>query len=40
MTSSNVMPIFRCANVSLFINTNDLNRISSSSLFTDDCHVA
>ncbi|CAF4622932.1 unnamed protein product [Rotaria sp. Silwood2] len=39
MTSSNVMPIFRRANVSLFINTNDLNCISPLPLFTDHRHV-
>ncbi|CAF3363854.1 unnamed protein product [Rotaria sp. Silwood2] len=39
LTSSNVMPILQHANISLFININDLNRISSSSLFTDHRHV-
>ena len=39
LTSSNVMPVLRRANMSLFINTKDLNRISSSPLFTDHRHV-
>ena len=39
LTSSNVMPVLRRANISLFINTNDLNCISSSPLFTDHRHV-
>jgi hypothetical protein len=39
LTSSKIMPILRRANVSLFIDTNDLNRISSSALFTDHRHV-
>lgn len=39
LISSNVMPILRRANVSLFININDLNCISSSALFTDHRHV-
>ncbi|CAF4201985.1 unnamed protein product [Rotaria sp. Silwood2] len=39
LTSSNVMPVLRRANVSIFINANDLNRISSSPLFTDHRHV-
>jgi len=39
MTSSNVMPVLRRANISLFININDLNRIDSSPLFTDHRHV-
>ncbi|CAF5074503.1 unnamed protein product, partial [Rotaria sp. Silwood1] len=34
-----VMPILQRTNVSLFININDLNRISSSSLFIDHRHV-
>ncbi|CAF1075860.1 unnamed protein product [Rotaria sordida] len=39
LTSSNVMPVLRRANVSLFININDLNCISSSGIFTDHRHV-
>ncbi len=39
LTSSNVMPILRRANVSLFINTNDLSCIGSTPLFTDHRHV-
>jgi hypothetical protein len=39
LTSSKIMPILRRANVSLFIDINDLNRISSSALFTDHRHV-
>ncbi|CAF1582214.1 unnamed protein product, partial [Didymodactylos carnosus] len=39
LTSSNVMPILRRTNVSIFININDLNRVSSSPLFTDHRHV-
>jgi hypothetical protein len=39
LTSSNVMPVLRHANVSICININDLNRISSSPLFTDYRHV-
>lgn len=39
LTSSNVMPVLRRANVSLFININDLNCISSSRIFTDHRHV-
>ncbi|CAF4963629.1 unnamed protein product [Rotaria sp. Silwood1] len=34
-----VMPILQRTNVSLFININDLNHISSSSLFIDHRHV-
>ncbi|CAF5162746.1 unnamed protein product, partial [Rotaria sp. Silwood1] len=34
-----VMPILQRTNVSLFININDLKRISSSSLFIDHRHV-
>ncbi|CAF5041948.1 unnamed protein product, partial [Rotaria sp. Silwood1] len=37
--SSIIMPVLRHANVSIFININDLNRIGSSSLFTDRRHV-
>ncbi|CAF4341721.1 unnamed protein product, partial [Rotaria sordida] len=33
------MPVLPRANVSIFININDLNRISSSPLFTDHRHV-
>ncbi|CAF3964632.1 unnamed protein product [Rotaria sp. Silwood1] len=33
------MPILQRTNVSLFININDLKRISSSSLFIDHRHV-
>jgi len=33
------MPVLRRANVSIFININDLNRISLSPLFTDHRHV-
>ncbi|CAF1447289.1 unnamed protein product [Rotaria sp. Silwood1] len=44
LTSSNVMPVLRRANVSLFININDINSISSSEIFTDhrrvDVHFA
>ncbi|CAF3239946.1 unnamed protein product [Rotaria sp. Silwood2] len=39
LTSSKIMPVLRHANVSIFININDLNRIGSSSLFTDHRHV-
>jgi hypothetical protein len=39
LTSSNVMPVLRRANVSLLLNTNDLNCIGSSSLFIDHRHV-
>jgi hypothetical protein len=39
LTSSKVMPVLRRANVSLFINTNDLNCIRSSPIFTDHRHV-
>ncbi|CAF1547062.1 unnamed protein product, partial [Rotaria sp. Silwood1] len=39
LTSSIVMPVLRRANVSIFIDINDLNCISSSSLFTDHRHV-
>ncbi|CAF4405730.1 unnamed protein product, partial [Rotaria sp. Silwood2] len=39
LTSSNVMPVLRRANVSIFIDISDLNCISSSSLFTDHRHV-
>ncbi|CAF1305645.1 unnamed protein product [Rotaria sordida] len=39
LTSSNVMPILRRANVSIFIDISDLNRIGSSPLFTDYRHV-
>ncbi|CAF2767848.1 unnamed protein product [Rotaria sp. Silwood2] len=39
LTSSKVMPVLRRANVSIFININDINRISSSPLFTDHRHV-
>jgi hypothetical protein len=39
LTSSNVMPVLRRANMSFFINTNDLNCIGSSPLFTDHRHV-
>lgn len=39
LTSSNIMPVLRRANVSIFININNLNRISSSSLFTDHRHI-
>ncbi|CAF1582923.1 unnamed protein product [Rotaria sp. Silwood1] len=35
LTSSNVMPVGRRVNVSLFININDLNCISLSGFFTD-----
>ncbi|CAF4166576.1 unnamed protein product, partial [Rotaria magnacalcarata] len=35
LTSSSVMPVLRRANVSLFININDINRIGSSGIFTD-----
>ncbi|CAF4986197.1 unnamed protein product [Rotaria sp. Silwood1] len=39
LTSSNVMPVLRRANMSIFIDINDINCISSSSLFTDHRHV-
>ncbi|CAF3056610.1 unnamed protein product [Rotaria sp. Silwood2] len=39
LTSSNVMPVLRRANVSLFININHLSCISSSGIFTDHRHV-
>ena len=39
LTSSNVMPNLRHANICVFINTNELNCISSSPLFTDHRHV-
>ncbi len=39
LTSPKVMPVLRRANVSIFLNINDLNRIGSSSLFTDHRHV-
>jgi hypothetical protein len=39
LTSSKLMPVLRRANVSVFININDLNRIDSSPLFTDHRHV-
>ncbi|CAF1004755.1 unnamed protein product [Rotaria magnacalcarata] len=39
LTSSSVMPVLRRANVSLFININDINRIGSSGIFTDHRHV-
>jgi hypothetical protein len=39
LTSSNVMPVLRRANVSIFIDISDLNRIGSSPLFTDYRHV-
>ena len=39
LTSSNVMPILRRANISLFITTDELNHISSSAIFTDHRHV-
>jgi hypothetical protein len=39
LTSSKVMPVLRRANVSIFININDINHISSSRLFTDHRHV-
>ncbi|CAF4136264.1 unnamed protein product [Rotaria magnacalcarata] len=39
LTSSNVMPVLRRLNMSLFINMNDLNHIGSSPLFTDTRHI-
>jgi hypothetical protein len=39
LTSSKVMPVLRRANVSIFLQMNDLHRISSSSFFTDHRHV-
>ncbi|CAF4631235.1 unnamed protein product, partial [Rotaria sp. Silwood2] len=39
LTSSNIMPVLQRANVSLFINFNDLNRICSSAFFTDHRHI-
>ncbi|CAF4951536.1 unnamed protein product [Rotaria sp. Silwood1] len=39
LTSSNVMPVLRRLNMSLFIDMNDLNHIGSSPLFTDHRHV-
>ncbi|CAF1278593.1 unnamed protein product [Rotaria sordida] len=39
LTSFNVMPVLQRANMSLFINIDELNRISSSPLFTDHRHV-
>jgi hypothetical protein len=39
LTSSKVMPALRRANVSAFVNDNDLNRIGSLSLFSDHRHV-
>jgi hypothetical protein len=39
LTSSKMMPVLRRANTSIFIKINDLNRIGSSSLFTDHRHV-
>ncbi|CAF2944820.1 unnamed protein product [Rotaria sp. Silwood2] len=39
LTSSKIMPVLRHANVSIFININDLNSISSSSIFNDYRHV-
>jgi hypothetical protein len=39
LTTSKVMPVLRRANISIFIIINDLNRISSLSLFTDHRHV-
>jgi len=39
LTSSKVMPILRHANLSIFLNINDLNRIDSSPLFIDHRHV-
>jgi hypothetical protein len=39
LTSSNVMPVLQRANMSLFINIDEVNRISSSLLFTDHRHV-
>ncbi|CAF1478851.1 unnamed protein product [Rotaria sordida] len=39
LTSSKVMPVLRRANVSFFININDLIHIGSSSLFTDRRYV-
>ncbi|CAF1535258.1 unnamed protein product, partial [Rotaria sordida] len=39
LTSSNVMPVLRRANISYFINIDDLKRIGSSSIFTDHRHI-
>jgi hypothetical protein len=39
LTSSNVMPVLRRLNMSLFIDMNDLNHIGSSPLFTNHRHV-
>jgi hypothetical protein len=39
LTSSNIMPVLRRANISYFINIDDLKRIGSSSIFTDHRHI-
>lgn len=39
LTSSKVMPVLCRANVSIFISTNNVNRLRSSSFFTDHRHV-
>ncbi|CAF3307550.1 unnamed protein product [Rotaria sp. Silwood2] len=39
LISSNTMPVLRRANISLFLNVNDLYCIASSSIFNDNRHV-
>ncbi|CAF3957340.1 unnamed protein product [Rotaria sordida] len=39
LISSKIMPVLQRANISLFINIDDLHRINSSSIFTDHRHV-
>jgi hypothetical protein len=39
LTSFNVMPVLRRANISIFIDNKDVNCLSSSPLFTDHRHV-
>ncbi|CAF3213322.1 unnamed protein product [Rotaria socialis] len=39
LMSSNVMPALRRASLSIFINMNEINRISSSTFFTEHRHV-